>query len=505
MRINRLCLSFLLLHAALLSTAQGLKTAERWQPLLERGSLLKSARLLKFDNPALMTERYDSALTLVAGTYEYARNGRYIMQQGNGHSTESFNAESYTRLGPRSVVWGNALYSNGRTTRVGWNETSDFELVYPYVTADTIGGAMQSETYYFQGGYAHSLDRLSYGVRMAYRSVSAYRTKDPRPKNDVGMVNAAAGLAWRFMPGRTVGAYFLAEKYSQNQSITFMNPRGTVMIYHMTGLATDYVRFGGNNSTTVYNGHTLAAGLTLASTRGTGPEGSIGIERYTLQKRVVLTNTYLPLNDISQTTFSAEGTWTTAHSRARLRASSRNRTGRERIYDDGTHNYHEIASSEPFRNKVFTLTGEWAFEQSLGGDAVLGVRPVVTYVSDLTTYVIPRRRMDVKTLLSQLDIHFARQWYKFLLDAGTTLYAETNLRGVLDMDETTQFPHGLEAVNHNYEALTAGGGGIKLYVSLHVGCRGALQSVFIRPEFEYSFYNKSMRNRKFMVALGITI
>jgi hypothetical protein len=38
-----------------------------------------------------------------------------------------------------------------------WNENADYDVIYPYVAADSIGGDMKFENYTFSGGYAKSL------------------------------------------------------------------------------------------------------------------------------------------------------------------------------------------------------------------------------------------------------------------------------------------------------------------------------------------------------------
>ena len=55
-----------------------------------------------------------------------------------------------------STLWGFARYENGFTDGITWNETSDIDIIYPVVLADSVRGAsVKTERYSFGGGYAH--------------------------------------------------------------------------------------------------------------------------------------------------------------------------------------------------------------------------------------------------------------------------------------------------------------------------------------------------------------
>jgi len=78
----------------------------------------------------------------------------YLPQNGDGLSQGEFFANSLVRLDSISAVTGNVSYHRGVRRNVLWNETSDFEILYPYVAADSVGGDMQKEQYSFMGAYA---------------------------------------------------------------------------------------------------------------------------------------------------------------------------------------------------------------------------------------------------------------------------------------------------------------------------------------------------------------
>ncbi|MDE6378223.1 MAG: hypothetical protein K2K72_05705, partial [Duncaniella sp.] len=76
------------------------------------------------------------------------------VELGDGYRDFSIGAESYTRLGKESVVWGNAAFTTGVTRNVRWADCIDYERVAPYVLGDNVGGDLSRREYTFKGGYA---------------------------------------------------------------------------------------------------------------------------------------------------------------------------------------------------------------------------------------------------------------------------------------------------------------------------------------------------------------
>lgn len=62
-------------------------------------------------------------------------------------------AGSVYDIDPVNRVFGEASYSWNQSQGNQWVENADYQLLYPYLTCDTIGGGMRSEEYRFRGGY----------------------------------------------------------------------------------------------------------------------------------------------------------------------------------------------------------------------------------------------------------------------------------------------------------------------------------------------------------------
>lgn len=186
-----------------------------------------------------------------------------VPQEGDGLLQGAFNAESFVRLNGRSVVTGNVSYQRGTRRNVIWNESSDYELLRPYVLADSVGGDLQREQYAFRGGWAAVVGNTRFGIEGSYRALHEYRNVDPRPRN------ISSDLHAKVSAGRNIGAIGLDlacgyRKYSQSESVVFLNQKGAnTSIFHMTGLGSHYSRFEGTGtfSNTGYRGNGFEACL----------------------------------------------------------------------------------------------------------------------------------------------------------------------------------------------------------------------------------------------------
>lgn len=84
-------------------------------------------------------------------------------------------------LGENSKTWGNAYFKKGKREKVEWNETSDYLMVYPYVVADSVGGDMDFEEYYFAGDTRRNIN-VSLGGICQLRALIEYRENRSPPR-----------------------------------------------------------------------------------------------------------------------------------------------------------------------------------------------------------------------------------------------------------------------------------------------------------------------------------
>lgn len=176
-----------------------------------------------YRNPAVMQQAFRSSLSALQLGGALRNAGQAVVSQlGAGMQEFRFDASSYIRLDEKSRAWGNAWYRKGRREEVKWNETSDFMLVYPYVMADTIGGDLFFEEYFFAGGYSRKSGRVGWGVYLDYRALNEYRKADPRPKNTVSDLKVSAGAVMEAGERYAAGAALYGGRYKQDNQIDFL-------------------------------------------------------------------------------------------------------------------------------------------------------------------------------------------------------------------------------------------------------------------------------------------
>ena len=125
-----------------------------------------------YRNPAINYYAHTFSISEIQiGWEQQNANKAFLPQLGSENSHFSFHAFSYLPLGENSKTWGNAYFKKGKKEKVEWNETSDYLTVYPYVVADSVGGDMDFEEYYFAGGYAQEHQRFTWGVYANYRAL----------------------------------------------------------------------------------------------------------------------------------------------------------------------------------------------------------------------------------------------------------------------------------------------------------------------------------------------
>ncbi|HBN01457.1 MAG TPA: hypothetical protein DD383_02335 [Rikenellaceae bacterium] len=244
--------------------------ARQWNdPYLAVGNKTSSAYT---PTATLLTPYYSYSSAAASFDLREEGSGAYIPEEGNALRQGRFDAESFLRLKGNSAVSGRVGYRRAVKQDVALNETSDYELLRPYVLIDTVGGNLQHEQYSFQGAWMQRSDKLVYSVYGGYKAVHEYRSVDPRPRNISSDFKADASLGYVFPKGSVI-SYAGYRKYHQRQDVTFMSNTGAnTTLFHSTGLGADYYRFRSTGvfAATRYEGHGLEAGIV-----GSGASGKL--------------------------------------------------------------------------------------------------------------------------------------------------------------------------------------------------------------------------------------
>lgn len=372
-------------------------------------SLAADAASLSFANPALKPWLSESSLSSLSVGFAGERyNTAPVSYNGKGYGNAYFDASSYLRQG-KSAITGHASYSNG--TRFGNKgcEVSDPALLYPYFTADTIGGNMRSECYNFGGSYSSSFDggNWIYGAELHYRALMEYRQRDPRPKNTVGQLDFGASF------GRRFGNYFVllgakAYKYSQSSSISFVSELGTVKVFHLTGPGFQYNRFAGSNRDVNYSGWSRGVSLSLWP-KTEGAFATVSYDCLTLSKILKNINN-LPVNKLTDNDVKVEFGWRRPASTATAYFSYSGRSGVENIFGDPSGNvYPELFSLSTYSREFFA-GGVKYYHSFTFGKNNLSLLANLGYTSDTERYKGSNTpfRSRIESLRPAVDVRWVK-------------------------------------------------------------------------------------------------
>lgn len=332
-----------------------------------------------YHNPVINQFRKPYSLNTVGISFN-ARSENHALnqQQGDSERLGAFDAQSYMKHG-NSTLWGHAYYHNGSVRNVVWNETSDYDMVYPYLLADSVGGKKTSiERYSFMGGYAAKSGHWAWGGNMGYTAGLYYRNVDPRPKNVTALLDLQAGLGYQATRRYVAAASVNFKKYKQTNDVAFYSELGKDKLFHLTGFANEYDRFAGAGSEAYYNGHSLGATLNWHPLDYRGLSISAEASRLTLNKVLTAFNK-LPLAHVGHNTLLVQAAWIGKGWGLNAHATASRKVGTENVFGDPTSGiYLQIGRHDLyFENRFSTgISGVW---QHGMGNYYLAVRPHVDY------------------------------------------------------------------------------------------------------------------------------
>lgn len=370
-----------------------------------------------YSNPALRLFKYDNSLTSIAVGFGIMRQSKAVCAQaGDGDDKAEFDATTYIKY-KNSALWGNGYYSNGHVRSPEWNEVADADLVYPYLTADSIGGDINREIYRFSGGYASRVGNFVWGAEFGYQAGQYYRDVDPRPRNITGKLDFAAGA------GYAMGGYVLAVSgtfmtYKQTSDIDFMSELGQTPIYHLTGLGSDYVRFRGNGMTTHYKGNRFGGGIDLVPENRNGLFASVKVARLTLET-ILNDMNKLPMNSLWHNSMSAAAGFRNSGEHATWQVAcdfdAYRRHGKENVFGDpASSTYPQIGTLELYADNHWGVGISGLYEVH-SGRFTISYKPSFAYSHRCQVYADPGREWLVDNITTNHTLtvrgRLSSRWY----------------------------------------------------------------------------------------------
>ncbi|MDO4771504.1 DUF6850 family outer membrane beta-barrel protein [Porphyromonas sp.] len=208
--------------------------------------------------------KYDSSLSSIDLSYSEVWQREYgLYHEGLGIRLGRFSASTYLKGLNALSIWGNASYSKGKEKKVKWNSTLDFDRLYPYIVADSLGGDFTVEKYVFSGGLSKAFIWGSLGAQVAYRATQGFRTVDPRPRDIVSDFEISLSYAKNIGEKYTLGGEISYDRYSQVANVENYNEVKQSPEWLMSGLGTEFRRITLGKSELIYTGHEAQIELSL--------------------------------------------------------------------------------------------------------------------------------------------------------------------------------------------------------------------------------------------------
>ena len=451
------------------SSSLFLPLAEHLSPMARHSDMTRK-------NPAIHAEAYTTDFSTAEAGYSMRREDMAVtVQKGSGHDYGKFMAKSFRRLSGKNSVWGHAGYRRGTIYDVRWNSTSDYDIIYPYVTADSLGGNLTSEEYTAGGGYGHRTGRWIWGIEGNLRAAHEYRTVNPRPRNIVTDIGAGAGAA--FTAGKVrIGLHICAEIYRQRSDVDFYGDKGIIGEYFMSGLGVHYARFKGNDNGTMFKGHSWSAGISVVP--DSNKDGFYFSAQYSTRttEKTLTDKNKLPLQKAVPNTVSAMLAWT-GNTESRylwgISASSSYRYtgGYESIVAENISNeYRSLGELNMFQSENLTvrIDGTWGQDT---GKASWYLTPEIRYISSREVYRYPRQCEGWAYLMTGTGFLYRRYLRRTALGIEAGTFWRQCVSGTMDIPAATLEPSmaGMLRSNHLMASSDYVQGRIKLRADFMTG------------------------------------
>lgn len=360
-----------------------------------------------FQNPAMQSFHYQHSLNTLNLGYDYRHaTTPERWEEGDGHSRVFADVDAYLHKG-KATLWGNAYYVNGSTRNVLYNETTDFEQLYPYLMADSVGGKTSQEYYYFMGGFSYPLGKKwTIGAEGEYTAKMEYRTRDPRPKNLTGDLRAKVGVSYLLSGLHSISAAVTARKYKQTNELKLYNEVSVPTIYHLTGLGNDYYRFRGVNTSTYYKGYGVGGMLTYSQKDQKGWFAQAEYE-YTNIDKIISTLNELPMATLESTRFHVTVGYLMNDEHqyygANLNGEFYRKDGTENIFGTAQDNIYPLIASAGLYSSLQDRIGMEAFYQSVySNKSAWGGKWKLAYMGFSEKYQEPYRRLKHAAVMTSL-------------------------------------------------------------------------------------------------------
>ncbi len=376
-------------------------------------------------NPAFHGISYKNSYSeLQLSTELHKESKAFVIELGDGHFLPEIKVSSFLHLSPNTSVWGAASYMTGQQKNVKWNSTTDYELLNPYILADTLGGDTHRERYAFTGGFSTLVKHVRFGAEATFRAEHEYRDTDPRMRGIVNELTMRAGVTRQALHYHW-GASVEGMLYKQTNDVAFYKETGVIPEFQMTGLGTEYSRFSGDRRTLYYQGSGGDVRLLVNPASDKGFFGNISLETKNY-KRVIASLNSMPLTQLYYNTTRGQLGWKRKGKRHLMLAACATytkRNGDEFIIGESTSQaFPAIGKLTMYKNSMLNA-GLQAIYGTVGISSQWHARVDASYVTDLEKYVYPLRQLNHSGIWAEVTGQYIKNFSNALsltIDGGAT-------------------------------------------------------------------------------------
>lgn len=376
-----------------------------------------------FANPALNGFRWESRMNDIhVGMDMRDEDEAYVLQNGRKSLKYSFAANSYKPLGRGHLVWGGASYRTGRIEDVDWNLNSDYHIIYPYVTVDTLVKKLKHETYGFNGGYFYDFGRISAGVHGDLRAQHEYTTSDPRPRNQVVDLRVAAGASVKIAGRYRFGVSFMGRMYKQNSNVRYLGNTVYSDLSMVSGLGAPAMVSSRGSGGLLYKGSALGGSADLVPVSGKGLYVRAVYDCFTFD-RISDNNNNAPVSKMIHHTVSVRAAYLGRSGRFDWGVSGeyahRYREGIEYILKNvSSSTYVILARLSKYEERASDYAAGLLAGYSDGRGLSVHVRPTGRVSDNKIRYEGGARVMKIDYLEAGVDVKLTKRWNKALLQCS---------------------------------------------------------------------------------------
>ena len=415
----------------------------------------------------LLTEAYSSPslypfsrkynYSLLATNLEDSKKDLYLRQEGSGNRSLRINSESFLKNLNGISLWGKAYYTNEKVKQVNFNESLDYQYVYPYVMADTVGGDLNAETYYFGGGLSKKIGGLRYGIQGSFKGIQSYRDRDPRPKNISSDIDFSISVAKELNKQKALSLDLKVRKYNQNNSLQFVNELGFPLVYHDAGLGVYNELLAGTRMQAYYKGLSLGAQLNFLPTDLKGLSVQIGFNRFNLDKELssVSTNISEAKENNAYLLLAYHYQQQNHHFLVRLKGSYVKRDGLEATFaNTGGVSLYKVSEEVRYEREKLNIKLDATYGKTTKSLSwFVGVDG--TFGTDNERYILPDRFIDYQTASASVFVSLAKSVGKTTLSLDMSANQLKVLNSNYSWNNIDTRKGIYQMLNANYTYLTA--------------------------------------------------